>query len=209
MVIMYRILYTYVLALKKAIKSLHNQSVLRIRDVYPGSRIRLFTIPDPDPNIFRSGFTSKNLSILTQKNVFLSSRKYDPSCSSRILILIFYPSWIPDRGIKKALDPGSASATLQSINFCKIETNVSFHFCQGSEREQPEAGPAGGAAAGGRLAAGRHPSQPPPPHLLCSAGECMCRSPLYGMSVNRCTISVSLYFTFFAFVRSRTFYDFL
>jgi hypothetical protein len=67
-------------------------SVLRIRDVYPGSRIRIFSIPDsgsrirtvsiPDP-----GSASKNLSILTPKKPkkwFLSSRKYDPGCSSRI-----------------------------------------------------------------------------------------------------------------------------
>jgi hypothetical protein len=53
-----------------------------------GSRIRIFSIPDP-------GSASKNLSILTQKIVFLSSRKYDPGCSSRIRILIFYPSRIP------------------------------------------------------------------------------------------------------------------
>jgi hypothetical protein len=41
--------------------------------------------------------------------VFLSSRKYDPGCSSRIRILIFYPSRIPDPGVKKAPDPGSAT----------------------------------------------------------------------------------------------------
>ncbi len=50
-------------------------SVLRIRDVYPGSRIRLFpsrirTVSIPDP-----GSASKNLSILTPKKWFPSSRK--------------------------------------------------------------------------------------------------------------------------------------
>jgi hypothetical protein len=49
-------------------------AVLPIRYVYPGS-------------------ASKNLSVLTQKMV-LSSGKYDPGCSSRIRILIFYPSWL-------------------------------------------------------------------------------------------------------------------
>ncbi len=43
-------------------------SVLRIRDVYPGYRIRLFSIPDP--NCFHPGSASKNLSILTLKNGF-------------------------------------------------------------------------------------------------------------------------------------------
>jgi hypothetical protein len=52
------------------------QAVLWIRDVYPGSdffpsRIRAVSIPDP-------GSSSKNLSILTQKIGFWSSRKYDP-----------------------------------------------------------------------------------------------------------------------------------
>jgi hypothetical protein len=60
------------------------------------SRIRIFPISDPG---------SKNLSILTQK-IVSSSRKYDPSCSSRIRrILTFYPSRVPE--IKKAPDPGS------------------------------------------------------------------------------------------------------
>jgi hypothetical protein len=61
------------------------QTVLRIRDVYPGSRIRLFSIPDP--NCLHPGSSSRNLSILTPKKPkkwFLISKKYDPGCSSRI-----------------------------------------------------------------------------------------------------------------------------
>jgi hypothetical protein len=55
--------------------------VLRIRDVYPGSKFfhpgsRVTKIPDP-------GSASKNLSVFNPK-IFLSSRKYDPGCSSRI-----------------------------------------------------------------------------------------------------------------------------
>ncbi len=58
-------------------------------DVYPGSRIRLFSIPDPGSRIRTvsiqdPGSASKNLSILSQKKWFLSSRKYDPGCSSQI-----------------------------------------------------------------------------------------------------------------------------
>ncbi len=67
------------------------------------SRIRLFPTPDPGSEL------SKNLSILTPKKSFLSSRKYDPGCSSRIRMLTFYPSRIPDPGVKKAPDPGSAT----------------------------------------------------------------------------------------------------
>ncbi len=43
------------------------------------SRIRIFSIPDP-------GSASNNSSILTPKNWFLSSRKCDRGCSSRIRI---------------------------------------------------------------------------------------------------------------------------
>jgi hypothetical protein len=58
---------------------------------HPGSDLSI-----PDPNFFpHPGSTSKNLNILTPKN-FLSSRKYDTGCSSRIRNLIFYPSRIRD-----------------------------------------------------------------------------------------------------------------
>ncbi len=78
---------------------------------HPGSRIRIVSIPDP-------GSTSKNICISIPKKWFLSSRKYDPGCSSRIRIPTFYPSRIPDPGVKKAPDPGSGSATLLSSSFC-------------------------------------------------------------------------------------------
>jgi hypothetical protein len=75
---------------------------------HPRSRIRPVSIPN-------HGSASKNLSILTPKKPkkwFLSSRKYDPCCSSRIRMLTFYPSRNPDPGVIKAPDPGSGSATL-------------------------------------------------------------------------------------------------
>jgi hypothetical protein len=55
------------------------------------------------------GSASKNFN---PKKWFLSSRKYDPGCSSRILDPDpdFLP--IPDTGVKKAPDPGSGSVTL-------------------------------------------------------------------------------------------------
>jgi hypothetical protein len=72
---------------------------------HPGSRIRTVSIPDP-------GSSSKNLSILTLKKAkkwLLSSKKYDPGCSSRIPDpdADFFPSRIPDPGVKKAPNPGS------------------------------------------------------------------------------------------------------
>ena len=72
---------------------------------HPGSRIRTVSIPDP-------GSASKNLSILTPKKTkkwFLSSRKYDPGCSSRIPDpdADFYPSRIPDPGYRGQKGTGS------------------------------------------------------------------------------------------------------
>jgi hypothetical protein len=60
------------------------------------SPIRTVSIPDP-------GSASKNLSVLTPKKWLLSSRKYDPGCSSRIPDpdADFYASRIPDPGVKK------------------------------------------------------------------------------------------------------------
>jgi hypothetical protein len=63
-----------------------------------------------------------------QKIRFLSSKKYDPGCSSRIPDpdADFLPSWIPDPGVKKAPNPGSGSATLLYIVFFLwIELNIS------------------------------------------------------------------------------------
>ncbi len=48
----------------------------------------------------------KEFKYFNPKKLLLSSRKYDPGCSSRIRILIFYPPRIPDPGVKKAPDPG-------------------------------------------------------------------------------------------------------
>jgi hypothetical protein len=57
-----------------------------------------------------SGMFVKEFKYFNHKNPkkwFLSSRKYDPGCSSRIRMLTFYPSRIPDPGVKKAPDPRS------------------------------------------------------------------------------------------------------
>ncbi len=72
------------------------------------SRNLLFSIPDPRSRIRIKEFRYLKLN---PKKWFLSSRKYDPGCSSRIRIITFYPSRIPDPGVKKAPDPGSGSAT--------------------------------------------------------------------------------------------------
>jgi hypothetical protein len=85
--------------------------------------------PIPEPNFFHPGskfFPSririKEFKYFKPKNWFQSSRKYDPGCSSRIRILTFSPSRIPDPGVKKAPDPGSA--TLGHICTCYFFTVV-------------------------------------------------------------------------------------
>jgi hypothetical protein len=81
------------------------QAVLRIRDVYPGSRIRLFSVPDPDCLHPGSQILIKEFKYFNPKKIkktkkwFLSSKKYDLGCSSRILA--------PDADFLPIPDPGS------------------------------------------------------------------------------------------------------
>jgi hypothetical protein len=60
------------------------------------------------------------VSKLSPKKWFLSSRKYDPGCSSRIPDpdADFLP--IPDPGVKKTPDPGSAT-----LVYCSVVNSVS------------------------------------------------------------------------------------
>jgi hypothetical protein len=69
-------------------------------------------ILDPGFEFFHPGSASNLSTYFNSKKWFLSARKYDPGCSSRIRdpdIL-----HIPDPGVKKAPDPESGSATLFS-----------------------------------------------------------------------------------------------
>jgi hypothetical protein len=52
----------------------------------------------PDPNFFHPGsrIRIKKFKSFNPKKWFISSRNYDPGCSSRIRILTFHPSRIPD-----------------------------------------------------------------------------------------------------------------
>ncbi len=74
--------------------------VLRIRDVYPGSRIQIFSIPDPRSRI--EFFPSRYRICIKELKYFIhivsKLSKYDPGSSSRIRTRIFYPSRIPDPG---------------------------------------------------------------------------------------------------------------
>jgi hypothetical protein len=91
----------------------------------PGSDFFPSRIPDPNCLHLGSRILIKEFNyLLTPKKAkkwFLSSKKYDLGCSSRIPDpdADFLPSRIPDPGVKKAPNPGSGSATL----FC-IYNNV-------------------------------------------------------------------------------------
>ncbi len=74
------------------------------------SWVRFFFHPGSES--FSSRIRIKEFKCFNPNKLFLSSRKYDSGCSSRIRILIFYPSQIPDPGVEKAPDPESGSATL-------------------------------------------------------------------------------------------------
>jgi hypothetical protein len=83
-------------------------SVWRIRDVYPGSEFSHpgSRITDHDTKI--------SISTHKKQNWFVSSKKYDAGCSSRITDpdADFLPSRILDPRVKKAPNPGSGSATV-------------------------------------------------------------------------------------------------
>ncbi len=66
-----------------------------VRDVHPGSQ---------------TSDLIQRIYVFQPKKLFLRAWKYNPGCSSRIRILIFYPSRIPDKGGQKGTV--SESATL-------------------------------------------------------------------------------------------------
>ncbi len=96
------------------------KTVLRILDVYPGSRIRLFSIPDPNCLHPGSRIRIKDFKYFNPKKWFLSSRKYDPGCSSRIP------------------DPGSGSATLgKKFFFAEFRSeSIAMLPCSVPERDK-------------------------------------------------------------------------
>jgi hypothetical protein len=65
---------------------------------HPGSWIRIVSIPDPGSELFLSRIRIKEFKYFNPKKWFLSSRKYDPGCSSRI------PD--PDHDFLPIPDPG-------------------------------------------------------------------------------------------------------
>jgi hypothetical protein len=73
-----------------------------------------FSIPGPESRVKKVPDPESGAKILTQE-MFLSSQKHDPGCSSRIRILIFNPSRIPDPGVKKAPDPGTLVESIPKI----------------------------------------------------------------------------------------------
>jgi hypothetical protein len=92
------------------------------------SRIRHFSIPHPGSEFFPSRIRIKQFQYFKAKKCFLSSRKYDPGCSSRISDPDpdFLP--IPDPGVKKAPDPGAGSATLVSFECGHFKIFFLFNF---------------------------------------------------------------------------------
>ncbi len=87
--------------------------MLRFRDVYPGSRIRLFFHPGSE--LFPSRIRIKEFKYFKPNKWFQSSRKYDPGCSSLILD--------PDPDFLPIPDPGSrgqkgTGSRIRNTAFC-------------------------------------------------------------------------------------------
>jgi hypothetical protein len=105
------------------------------------SRIRLFSIPDPNCLHPGSRIRIKEFKYFNPpkkpKKWFLSSRKYDTGCSSRIRMLIFYPSRIQGPKRHRIPDPEPQHwwihTDLQHSSFgLNIESSsllAGLHFC--------------------------------------------------------------------------------
>jgi hypothetical protein len=93
----------------------------------PGSKVK--TAPDPG-----SVSATRNLNIFYPKIVSKLS-EICPGRLSRIQILLHPGSriWIPNPGVKKALDPGSGYATLQTIIIGSV--SLSADEAEGEERD--------------------------------------------------------------------------
>jgi hypothetical protein len=75
---------------------------------FPGSQIRFIFHPGSwIRTLFPSQICIKEFKYFYPEKWFLSSRKYDPGCSSRIRILTFYPSRIQDPGFRDQKGTGS------------------------------------------------------------------------------------------------------
>jgi hypothetical protein len=84
--------------------NVHQRRDFRVAD--PGCLSQIPNVFHPRSEFFPSRITDPHQRIYAI-SPNLSSQKYDPDCSSRIRILIFSP--IPDPGVKKAPDHGSAT----------------------------------------------------------------------------------------------------
>ncbi len=94
-------------------------------------------IPDPGSDIFPSRIRIKEFRYFNPQNCFFfwSSRKYDPGCSSRIRILIFYPSQILAPG---APDPGSTTLNEGMLSWI-LNAHAQSHDYHGKNGEQGRA----------------------------------------------------------------------
>jgi hypothetical protein len=101
--------------LKSGKNSVSWGSVLRIRDVYPGPRIRIFSITDPHESIFtqKNGFDALGNMI----RVVHSGSGSGYQIRIRIRIPDPDPEFlpIPDTKVKKAPDPGSGTRQFAGI----------------------------------------------------------------------------------------------
>ncbi len=77
------------------------------RCAYTPWTISVWWILDKNPgsDFLTSRIHIKEFKHFNPKNCFLSPRKYDPGCSSRVRILIFYPSQIPNPKKHRIPDP--------------------------------------------------------------------------------------------------------
>jgi hypothetical protein len=105
-------------------------AVLRIRDGYSGSRIRIYPSRIQGQKYSGSRIRIKELSFFNPENCYLSYRKYDLVCSSRIRILIFtHPGSRGQKGTGSRIrirNTGSGYIVLASWRASQIKSNMKY-----------------------------------------------------------------------------------
>ncbi len=100
--------------------------------VDPGCLLRIpdldFSIPDPWSGFFSTRIRIRNAKLTKNSRRFNS--KYSYKALGKMIWIVypgsrFFPSWVQDPGVKKALDPGSATLIILKLSgFC----TVMLHF---------------------------------------------------------------------------------
>ncbi len=115
-ILTYRFFIDFIVSNEVFLSSCLLVSVLRIRDVNPGSEL------------FSSRICFIKFKYFNPKKWFLNSRKYDPGCSSRIRILTSYPSRIQGLKRHRIPDPDPQHWLVCTLHICFLSSHLFWHM---------------------------------------------------------------------------------